>query len=148
MPAFLAHSARVSAVFLGLVAGAAFQAAGAQDAPKRRLFSGLLLTAEEFQREQASAGGDSRAARGFGQLSGLTVAVDGGAIKISPGAAVAPDGEKVVLPSMLRLDTPPVDGKRYAVVCAILRDLGRRCLLLAVVERKGGRVRVERGGPG
>jgi hypothetical protein len=78
----------------------------------------------------------------------MAVAVEGGAIRISPRFAVAPNGEKVVLPNMLRLDAPLVDGKRYAVVCAILRDLGRRCLLLAVVERKGSRVRVERAASG
>lgn len=148
MPIFSTRTARVRALCLGIAAGSAFQAADAQDAPKRRFSTGHLLTAEEFQREQAYAGRDGRAAPGFGQLSGLAVAVDGGAIKISPGLAVAPDGEQVELSAGLRLETPPGDGKRYAVVCAIMRDKQRRCLLVAVVERKGGRVRVERAGPG
>jgi hypothetical protein len=148
MPTFLARTARVSAACLGLAAVSAIQTADAQDAPRKTFSSGKLLTAEEFQQEQAYHRGNRGGASAFGQLSGLTVAVDGSAIKIAPGFAVTPGGEKVVLPNMLRLDTPLVDGKRYAVVCAILRDLGRRCLLLAVVEREGGRVRVERAGPG
>ncbi len=148
MAIFHSRNARISAVCLGIAAVAAVETTSAQDAPKRRFSSGHLLTVDEFQREQAYAGGDRRAASSFGQVSGLAVAFEDGAIKIAPGFAVAPDGEKVALPNMLRLETPPGDGKRYAVVCAILRDLGRRCLLLAVVERKGGRLRVERAGPG
>jgi hypothetical protein len=147
MSIFLARTSRVRAVCLGIAAVAAVETADAQDAPKRRFSTGHLLTVEEFQREQAYSTGDRSGASTFGQVSGLAVTVEGGALKISPGFAVAPDGERVVLPNTLRLDTPVADGKRYAVVCAILREKGRRCLLLAVVERKDGHVRVERARP-
>jgi len=147
MTTFLARTARVSVVCLAVAAVSAIDTVEAQPTSKERYLSGKLLTVEELQQEQAYHIGSRGAASAFGRLSGMAVAVDGGAITISPGLAVAPNGEKVALPNMLRLDTPLVDGKRYAVVCATLRDLGKRCLLLAVVERKDGRVRVERAQP-
>lgn len=147
MPTFLARTARVSVVCLGLAAISAMETTAAQPTTKATYFSGRLLTAEEFQQEQAYHSGGRGAAASYGQVSGLTVTSEDGAIKIAPGMALDAKGEKIVLPNMLRLDQPVVDGKRYAVVCADLRNLGRRCLLLAVVERKDGHVRVERARP-
>ncbi len=144
MPTHLARIARVGAVCIGFAAVAGLPSAHAQVAPTKTFSSGQLLTAEEFKKEQLYVGGERGAATAFGQVTGLAVAVDGDGIKIAPGFAVTPFGERVVLPSLQRLDTPVVDGKRYAVVCAVLRDVGRRCLLLAVVERSHGTLRVTR----
>jgi hypothetical protein len=114
-----------------------------------RYFNGRLLSAADFKAEQEYFPRDPDRPSSYGSISGLAVAAEGGEggsgpLTISPGHAITPGGEEVVLQAAMRLAKPPADGKSYVAVCAALREQGRRCLLLAVVERREGRVRIVR----
>ena len=125
-------------------------AAQGESKPRERpkFFDGKFLTADELTKDQEyllRRGSDATAP--FGKVSGLAVAIDGGSLTISPGTAITRDGDAVALPAAIRLEAPPADGKYYAMVCADLRDGSRRCLQVAVVERRDGRAYIVGTGP-
>jgi hypothetical protein len=128
----------------GVAPAPALEKPVAKSSSRTYYFSGRMLNAADFQREQGYMQRDRSSLAPYGQITGLGVTAERGSILVSPGMALSPGGDQIILPANARFDEPIADGKHYVVVCAVLHDLGRRCLLLAVVEQQKGRVRIER----
>ena len=78
-------------------------------------FSGQLLTAEELEQEQAyfreRLRRHNRLVHGWGIVSGLEVSPAGGCdVTVSPGYALDPSGEEVVVPEPAHLDVCAAGG--------------------------------------
>ena len=138
------HVASATAL-LGIVAiwlAPALCAAEPQRSERPTYFDGKLLSAAELEREQDYYRRDPNASAPFGRISGLSVSLDGGSLTIAAGRAITPSGEDVILKNPMRIEKPVADGKYYVLVCAVLREQGKRCQALAVVENHGGRIRI------
>lgn len=129
--------------------GAPASAAGgkaAKNSERANYFEGKILSEAAFTREQ-EYNNKRCGPEEYGVVRGLEVAAGGGAgreITISPGIALTPEGKQVILPSVKGLKMPITDGKHYVMACEDLR--ARCCLLLAVIERRDGRVNFQRAG--
>jgi len=90
-----------------------------------RYYAGQLLSTDDLRAEQEYAAAKrrlhNRALHGFGVVSGLSVAVadgDAGGLTISPGLALSPTGDEIVVTAPVLLDLPcdPSYCPKYVVV--------------------------------
>jgi hypothetical protein len=98
---------------------------------RNRFFSGQLLTADDFTREQAYEGAKhrrhNRLLHGVGIVRGLAVALEprpgsgDPTIVVSPGVAISPDGEELVVCEAATRDVCPGASACYVTVALVER---------------------------
>jgi hypothetical protein len=110
-------------------------------APRRlRYYSGQLLTADDFQAEQAylrqGRRSDNRQLHGWGVVCGLGVAPSGnGGVMVEPGLAIDGLGRQVVVPEAREMPDPrqPIDDRGHP--CGEPVDSETTTICLAYAER-------------
>ena len=98
---------------------------------RNRFFSGKLLTADDFDQEQSYSRTKhrrhNRLLHGVGIVSGLGVSLephpagDGESVVVSPGVAIAPDGEELIVCERLTRDVCHGESVCYVTVALVER---------------------------
>lgn len=91
-------------------------------------FTGKLLTAEDFQREQDYHRNKvrlhNRFLHGWGVVAGLRVSLDRGDVIVTPGLALDCAGNELVLPCEERISLSTLAGRRYVTIRYIELPIG------------------------
>jgi hypothetical protein len=113
--------------------------------PRRpRYFPGQLLAAGDFTDEQdyvrEKLKRHNRWLHGPGVVHGLEVSVEPGAIRVTPGLALDPSGEEIVVPACAEIAVPPAGPPAFLVLRYREEAVEPRRAALACEETQPSRI--------